>query len=125
MKIVIETIPHAEQRYPTVGDWQFSPDGTLTIRVSAMSDWRHEVLVGLHETIEALLCKQAGVTEDAVDRFDMDYEEKRAEGDDSEPGDDPACPCYRQHQVATAMERVIASHLNVDWRKYEAEIYSL
>jgi hypothetical protein len=33
MRIVIETIDHSKQRYPTVGDWQVKPDG-LHITVS-------------------------------------------------------------------------------------------
>jgi hypothetical protein len=37
LKIVVETIEHSKQRYPTVGDWQLRPDG-LHIYVSKMSD---------------------------------------------------------------------------------------
>ena len=33
MKIVIETIPHAQQRYPTCGDW-YTDDSGLHIKVS-------------------------------------------------------------------------------------------
>jgi len=58
LKIVIETVDH--QRYPTAGDWQLKPDG-LHIFVSRMSDQRYEFLVGMHEEIEAYLCKQESV----------------------------------------------------------------
>ena len=51
MKIIIETIPHDHQRYNTVGDWQFSPDGTLHVKVSEMDDWRHEALIAVHEVV--------------------------------------------------------------------------
>ena len=54
LKIVIETVDH--QRYPTAGDWQLKPDG-LHILLSRMSDRRYEFLVGMHEAIEAYLCK--------------------------------------------------------------------
>src|SRR5215467_14962981 len=61
MKPLIITIeaapPAAKMRYPTVGDWQFKPDGSLHITVARMSDRRYEFLVGLHELVEALLCK--------------------------------------------------------------------
>jgi hypothetical protein len=80
LKIVIETVDH--QRYPTAGDWQLKPDG-LHILVSRMSDQRYEFLVGMHEAIEAYLCKQAGISQVAVDRFDQAYERRRKPGDDS------------------------------------------
>jgi hypothetical protein len=67
LKIVIETVDH--QRYPTAGDWRLKPDG-LHILVSRMSDQHYEFLVGMHEAIEAYLCKQAGISQAAVDRFD-------------------------------------------------------
>jgi hypothetical protein len=137
MKILIETIPHSEQRYPTVGDWQWkssrtkdfyakgkdpkewSDKDTLVIRVSSLSDWRYEALVGLHEAIEALLCKQAGVTEEQVDQFDLNF---KGEG---EPGNDPLAPYCQQHQVATVIETTLAQELDVDWAKYEAEVDGL
>jgi hypothetical protein len=143
MKILIETIPHSEQRYPTVGDWywkssrtedfteksgsttEWSPKDTLVIRVSEMSDWRYEALVGLHEAIEAILCKQAGVTEAQVDAFDLSYEHIRKPGDTSEPGDDLHAPYHDQHHTATIIEEMLAMDLRVDWESYEKEVDSL
>jgi hypothetical protein len=125
MKILIETIPHSAQRYPTVGDWQWKSSRKAVIRVSQLSDWRYEALVGLHEAIEAILCKHAGVTEQQVDEFDIAYEAKRQPNDVSEPGNDPSCPCYDQHQFATWVELETATKLGVDWTAYEAEVNSL
>jgi hypothetical protein len=34
LHIVIETIDHSKQRYPTVGDWQIDKAGNLQITVS-------------------------------------------------------------------------------------------
>jgi hypothetical protein len=79
MRIVIETIDHSKQRYPTVGDWQARTDG-LHITVSKMSDPRYEFLVGMHEAIEAVLCQHAGISPAAVDRFDKAYEARRKKG---------------------------------------------
>lgn len=170
MKILIETIPHGDQRYPTVGDWQWKKphvygpsrvghgegqciyclgtnrenavidklpgqeggcpcrlDADLHIKVSQMSDWRYEVLVGLHEAIEALLCKQAGVDEAQVDNFDLGWEDNRVMGQESysEPGNHPNAPYHRQHQFATAVENALALELDVNWSTYEAEVDSL
>jgi len=77
MHVTMHTIPHDQQRYDTVGDWHFDMNGDLIIKVSKMSDPRYETLIAVHELIEAVLCKQAGVSEDAVDAFDMAYEAGR------------------------------------------------
>jgi hypothetical protein len=153
MDIIARTIPHEQQRYPTTGDWELQPAGctihtrpaALHVRVSKMPDERYEQLVAVHEIIEALLCKQAGVSEESVSEFDELYEAKRdsltqhantaiaastalkkAFGctclitNDSEPGDDIHAPYYRQHQIATGIERILAAELGVDWNAYEA-----
>lgn len=125
MKIIIETIPHDQQRYPTVGDWTYDPDGTLHIKVSGLSDWRREALVAVHELVEVLVCKNDGVTQEAVDEFDTNYEKERKPGDESEPGDDPNAPYVRQHCIATGVERILAAELRVNWKDYEEELCAL
>ena len=117
LKIVIETVDH--QRYPTAGDWQLKPDG-LHILVSRMSDQRYEFLVGMHEAIEAYLCKQVGISQAAVDRFDQAYERRRKPGDHSEPGDDPQAPYHKEHMV----ERMLDDQLNVNWGAYDRAVSS-
>jgi hypothetical protein len=124
LRIVIDTIPHSRQRYPTVGDWQIDKAGNLHITISKMSDQRYEFLIGMHEAIEAYLAIHAGVSPEAVDKFDRVYEAPRKRGDDSEPGDDSKAPYYRQHQIATAVERLLAVELGVDWSAYDREVSS-
>lgn len=125
MKITIETIPHDQQRYPTVGDWMWEPSGDLTIKVSELGDWRYNALVGLHELVEVLKCKHDGVTQESVDAFDIAYEKARAEDDDSEPGDSPDAPYKAQHCLATGIERILAAELGVDWKAYDDAVMSL
>src|SRR5712672_1211436 len=125
MKIIIETIPHNQHRYPTVGDWYYDAEGTLIIRVSKLSDWRREFLVALHEVVEAQLCLNDGVTQAAVDEFDMEYEKNRASDDNSEPGMNPKAPYHRQHRIADVMERSFSIDLGVDWVDYEKELEAL
>jgi hypothetical protein len=113
--ITIETAPAAKIRYPIAGDWQFRPDGSLRITVAQMSDRRFQQLVALHELVEALLCKEAGVSQERVDALDEAYEAKRLPDDkDSEPGDDPAAPYHREHVIASVTERLAADLLRVD-----------
>jgi hypothetical protein len=57
MKIVIETIPHLDQRYKTCGDWFYEGED-LHIKVSDLKDWKKEATIAVHELVEAILCKQ-------------------------------------------------------------------
>jgi hypothetical protein len=122
--VLIETIDHSQQRYPTVGDWQIDKAGNLHITVSKMRDQRYEFLVGMHEVIEAYLALHAGVSPEAVDKFDEAYEARRKPGDDSEPGDDPRAPYHQQHVFAEKIERLLARELGVDWSAYSKEVES-
>ena len=124
--VVIKTIHHKDQRYVTVGDWQDTAVlRNLLITVSRMSDPRYEQLVAVHELIEALLCKQRGVSQESVDEFDKKYEENRQEDDFSEPGDSPEAPYMREHKFATVVEKMLALELGVDWDSYAAEVEAL
>jgi len=125
MKVTIETIPHGEHRYATVGDWFFDPDGNLTIRVSKLSDWRREMLIAVHELVEVLICKHRGISQESVDRFDKEFEATRHPDNEDEPGDDPAAPYVKEHCIATAVERLLCAELGVSWKEYEAELNSL
>jgi hypothetical protein len=124
MKIIIETISHGKQRYPSVGDW-FYRRGVLHIRVSKLSDWRREYLVALHELVEVMQCRHDGVSQKAVDGFDNAYEKARPAGDESEPGDAAKAPYRRQHCLASGVERIAAAALDVCWKDYEEELNGL
>jgi len=125
MRIDIQTIPHSDQRYPTVGDWYYGDDGTWCFRISKMSDWRYEILVAIHELVECVLCRHAGISQYEVDEFDKAFEAARPEGNFDEPGDDPRAPYRIPHCIATGVERIVASFLGVSWKAYDAEVNSL
>lgn len=126
MNVTMKVIPHSKQRYPTVGDWQFKNHKTeLEIRSSSLIDWRMEACIMVHELVEALICKWNGVEDDAVTRFDEHFERNRKEGDLSEPGDEITAPYYNEHQIATAVERLLAQQLGVSWKEYEETINAL
>jgi hypothetical protein len=116
--IKIETIPHENQRYDTIGDWQRLGDDVI-IRVSNMNNELYEFLVGIHELIEMYLCEVYGITEKEVDAFDISHPEA------IEPGNLPDAPYYRPHLIATIIERMLADELGVDWDKYEETIESV
>lgn len=133
MKIEIKSIPHATQRYPTCGDWLFAPDGTLLINVSEEMGPDSCFLVAMHELIEVWIATKHGVTVQAVDDFDIAYEKEHREGgtlegkrlDDSEPGDDPRCPVFEEHQLATLIERILCAQLGMTWRQHDTVVNSL
>lgn len=142
MNVSIEVIPHEQQRYQTAGDWFFEPNGVdLVIRVSKLSDPRLEMLVAVHELVEVLLCQKNGVTQEQVDKFDMDFENwRKASMEESlergthentvllaiaEPGDHKDAPYRTEHCFATGVERLLAASLGVCWADYEKELESL
>lgn len=128
MKINVETIPHSCQRYETVGDWTFEPDGTLNVNVSEMGNLPSnfhpgsedsEFLVAIHEIVEAYLCKKAGITVEEVDKFDIGYQINQ------EPGNDPDAPYHIQHLIATSIEMMLCAALNLSWSEHEKRVNSV
>lgn len=102
----------------------------LRIKVSRLDNWRMEMCIAMHEATEALMCEGAmpPVGQRAVDEFDMLFETERKQGkhsDEAEPGDDREAPYYQQHQIATGIERILASCLGVDWNTYADKIEEL
>lgn len=123
MKIVIDFIPHAQQRYPTVGDWFWKgtrddPWGELHIRISHSGEIASDLLVALHELVEAILCWHDGVTQDAVDKFDTSHAGQASD----EPGDEPDAPYRDQHCFATAVERMVCAAMKMAWREHEENL---
>jgi len=124
LDIEIGTIPHATQRYPTVGDY-FKDEEIDVVHISDMGNRKYEFLVAVHELVEMFLCQERGIAEEDITAFDIEYEAKRPEGDFSEPGNDPTAPYYKEHQFATYVEKQLADQLGVDWEEYDKAVCSL
>ena len=125
LRINIRVIPHTNQRYETCGDWYHDADGTTQIAVSSLGNWKMEICVAIHELVECMLCRWAGIPQSEVDQFDMTYEALRKDGDESEPGDDPLAPYHMQHCIATGIERILVAVFGINWKDYEAKINAL
>jgi hypothetical protein len=113
-QIDLRVIPESQQRYDTAGDWLWAGN-TLHIRISremADQDIRYGMLLFVHELVEALLCRAAGISTAQVDSFDISHPQAE------EPGADPRAPYHRQHMAAEAVERELARHLKVNWNNY-------
>lgn len=126
LRIIITTVPHAKQRYETIGDWYYQENGDLHIVVSDLGDWRKELLIAIHELVEVSLCKARGISQQQVDKFDLEYEANRLPTDSvSEPGDSLDAPYHKEHTYASVIERGLAHELQVEWFDYEESIYNL
>lgn len=113
MNTHIISIPHGEQRYPTLGDYWIAKDGAVYVAVSKMPDWRYEFLIALHEFIEEALTRHRGIPEPEIMAFDqMNLEHL-------DPGMDPRAPYHREHVIATGVEMIVATALDVKWAEYE------
>lgn len=106
-RIIIEAIPAEQQRYDTLGDWFWDAHGNLIIRVTGTDviDQDDVFLIALHELIEVKLCHKRGVTQGAVDAFDMAFTEE------GEPGDHPDAPYRKEHRQAMILEHLMANFL--------------
>jgi hypothetical protein len=125
VKFIVTSIPHSYQRYETVGDWIASRGHLRHIRVSEMGNEDYAFLIAIHEMIEAWLCLKRGVTQEAVDSFDQEFEAKRVEGNEDEPGHDPKAPYHKEHVFAEKIERMLAKELGVNWKQYDRTVVSL
>ena len=123
MDIIIQVVEPSQMRPEVDGaDWFWDAAGDLQVRVCPMSDWRYETLLGIHEAVEAILAKFNGVSQMAVDAFDIAYDLDHPNMPDLNAGDDPAAPYKREHCFATAVERILCAELKVDWRDYDDEL---
>ena len=126
-KIVIEFIPHDQQRYETVGDYWLEGD-TLQIRVSDMQFTQYNCMVALHEFVEWMTTDFAGITEESIMEFDKQYEEERKlniHTQQEEPGFDFKAPYKDQHTLATSIEMMLCAFLGIDWKMYDDVVLGL
>lgn len=126
--LTVEVIAHKDQRYCTPGDWKLYPSGDIAVFVSDLGNWKFHALMGVHELVEALVCRELGVTQEAVDAFDAAFlrgQESGLYGKDAEPGYHPEAPYRLAHFVAETVERVLAVALNADWAEYGRRVGSL
>ena len=116
----VELVKHEDQRYPTVGDWYFE-DEAIVIRVSDVNNPLYSMLVAIHEIVEVVLCQQHGINQEDVDAFDTAHSLLH-DPKYPEPGEDPAAPYFKEHAIATLVERLVARSAGVHWLTYSDAI---
>ena len=128
MKIQIEILPKEKMRYDTVGDYYYTSDGALKIDIAETGVPLFNYMVLVHELIELALLQQRGVDFAEIDRFDMEFEQERAENYhdlEAEPGFDRRSPYQREHTLATAVEMLMCAHAGINWNEYSEIIVTL
>jgi len=126
LNISIQSIPHYQQRYDTCGDYFDASEGEgVVINVSELPSRREMLLVAIHELIEMALCEAEGVGFEEIDEFDREHEASLPKGDETEPGDRSDAPYYKQHQIASGIERILAAEMGVDWLTYSRHVEEL
>lgn len=120
-EIHVKSIPAAQHRYRTLGDYYYDRDNVLQVRVTEMGNETYEKLVIIHELIEELMTKHKGIKEEDILAFDQYFEMRRDQGlvpDDLEPGFSNEAPYLKDHTIATAVEMMICGALGISWIDY-------
>ena len=125
MEITLKSVEPRKVRANQCGDWHWGADGSLLVSVRNDLSKNTQLLIALHEFIEAILCKKAGISDAQVTGFDIAFELEREAGkhkEDDENGDDPRAPYHQEHINATAMEMFMCSMLGLTWKEHSKEI---
>jgi len=128
MRIVIETIPLSDMRYPTLGDYWYDDLGILQIRIAETGNEFYNKSIMIHELIEEALTKDKGLTEPEIMQFDLYYEKRREQGlvdEDSEAGFDNNSPYLKEHTLAHSVEMQMFALAGKSWKDYETALNNL
>jgi hypothetical protein len=111
--IYIKIINHSKQAYDTCGDYYTHESGQDFYRISKLKlGWKAELAVLIHEIVEFQLCKEAGIEEQDITKFDV-------ESGLDDPGNSKLAPYHKQHKIAEKIERQIIKGLGLSWKEYD------
>jgi hypothetical protein len=121
--INIKFIDSEDQRYPTCGDY-WETDTSYEFRITKQVRDERSILILLHEMVEYFLCTRRGISEQEITEFDLEWEQKRQQGDQiaDEPGNEPDAPYYWEHRFSENVERIVALEADIDWEDYERKL---
>jgi hypothetical protein len=89
-----------------------------------MKDFRHTLMVFLHEIVEVFLCIKDGITTEECDAFDEIYEQGYKDGTipvEKEAGYDKKCPYRKGHVWGDRVSWFVGVLLGVNWKEYSRE----
>lgn len=119
-EINIKFIEGKEQRYPTCGDY-WETDSSYEFRITKQDNPKHNMLILIHELVEAYLCKSRGIKFEDIDAFDIEWNRQFIEGVElsDEPGNEEDCLYAKEHRFAENIERQLAHEAGLEWFNYE------
>lgn len=113
------TILHSQERYDSAGDYWTDINKIDQYRISKLPQgWRAELAVFIHEMVEYQLCKEAGIKEKDITKFDI-------KSGHSDPGTLKDAPYHKQHMEATKIEKLVIKLLGCDWDEYDKSFEKL
>ncbi len=118
MNIEGHPVPLSDIRAKNAGDWKTAEHEIVVKMAQSLTD-DEQLLVFVHELVEARLCQRTGVTDDQVTAWD------EAHLDAEEPGEISGAPYREAHARALEVERHLAEVLKVDWHAYEERLHAL
>ena len=126
MELQQVTRPFNRMRYRTVGDFVYTPGiERINFIIAEMRNPDFEMLIFIHELVEAYLCWRRGLREEFITEFDKMFEEERKLGEhgkNDEPGDDPRSPYHREHKIASKFEKMLCKVMSIKWGRYSKAV---
>jgi hypothetical protein len=119
--INIRFIPQHDQRFDIVeqvGDY-FETDDTIEFRITEFKNPAYSYAILLHELHEKIRNDQLGISDESVDRFDLEHPEL------ADPGMSPDAPYHITHMEADVLERLFIILSGNNWIEYEKAIKDL
>jgi hypothetical protein len=115
----ITAISKTEIRNDDFGDYYTTKDGTDVYEIRETGNECYHIMILIHELIEYTLLKQAGIPEEAVNKFDAEHPEC------DEPGALKDAPYYKEHKFATKIEKMLCKKFGYNWNKYEDDLINI
>jgi hypothetical protein len=107
---------------PVEGGKHFCGQKVLVIHVAEMDNQDYEFLVALHEFIESYLLKRREASFEEIDKWEANFKKEKEKGrrpKNAIAGEQKDCPYYREHKIATEIEKRMAKYLGVNFKEYD------
>lgn len=124
---IIKSVKLTDQRYETLGDY-YLKDGKRIFSITKTGNDLFDDLIFIHEFIEEVLTRNKGINEEQILKYDLEFEDKIRCGEvdeNDEPGEQIDSPYRQEHMIAEIVERLIANHLNINFKEYDNKLINL
>jgi len=116
--IKVSFVEQDAQAYETLDDWRQVGDRLEFIITDTGNPVYNQMLL-IHAMVERLLARNAGVSDETINAFDLEYK------GNGEPGEEPDAPYRDAHLTAKAIEMTLSAQMGISWKEYEEAIGAL